>query len=70
MTTNAILRNYKTDVLACVATGEGFAESFDCRTTEDTPDTGSTEARHQTGPSGRGWALRIKHKSNVNISFA
>lgn len=53
-------------VFVSAATGEGSAvEPLDCRTTEDTPETGTTnrsiEKSHQTVPSGRGWSLRIKH---------
>lgn len=54
-----MLKSYKTNVFLSAAAGEGSAaESLDCRTTEDTPETGitdgSTEASHQTVPSGRG----------------
>lgn len=61
-----MLRNDKSDEFVSAATGEGSAaEPLDCRTTEDTPETGttdsSTEASHQTVPSGRGWFLIIKH---------
>ncbi|KAK7162428.1 hypothetical protein R3I93_006661 [Phoxinus phoxinus] len=57
------------------STGEGSAaEPLDCRTNEDTPETGttdsSTEASHQTVPSGRGARLGGKRKrTRMEASF-